>query len=176
MERGTIMTQPTTQLNRAQRRAANRKPRTNRNDLPLHARQAWARKLEACRPYEPGEMVPEFVQIRAGFERLRTGAGTTDDFDLVSMTLNMGVVRAEAIDASLVKVMADAQDAFVRMKDRYLHKGLALGFDAQGLQDVPYALNVYEAIVNNSSPQQMLLSIRETYARIRAGNVLGVHA
>jgi len=159
--------------NRAQRRAAlHKRPKTDRNALPLERTTAWAKLIENVRPYDPGEMVKEFVLIRAAFERLRTGAGTEPDFDLVSMSMNMGLVRAEAIDPELVAIMIAGQDAFVRMKARYL-RGLPFGFDAQGLQDVPVAIDAYEAVVDASSPAQMMQSIRETYRRIRGGNILG---
>ncbi len=161
-------------LSRALRRAARyKKPRTDRNALPPERTTAWARLIESVRPYDPGEMVKEFVLIRAAFERLRTGAGTESDFDLVSMSMNMGLVRAESIDPEVVAIMIAGQQAFARMKDRRL-RGLAFGFDAQGLQDVSVAIDAYEAVVDASSPQQMIDSIRETYTRIRRGQILEV--
>ena len=160
--------------NRAERRAAlHRRPRTNRNAVSLERATAWAHLIESVRPYEPGEMVREYVLIRAAFERLRTGVGDINDFDLVSMSLNMGLVRAEEISPDLVAIMAAGQQAFVRMKARFL-RGLALGFDAQGLLDVPHALDTYEVIVDDSSPMQMALAIKETYRRIRRRQILEV--
>ncbi len=159
-------------MNRADRRAARHKrPKTDRNAKTPQRMTVWARLIEQVRPYDKGEMVAEFVLVRAAFERLRTGAGTEHDFDLVSMAMNMGLVRAEAIDPELVAIMVAGQDAFVRMKARYL-RGLAFGFDAQGLQDVPEAIDTYEVMVDASSPQQMMDSIRETYRRIRRGQIL----
>lgn len=161
-------------MSRTERRAARHKrPKTNRNAITPERATAWAQLIESVRPYDPGEMVKEFVNIRAALERLRTGVGTEPDFDLVSMSMNMGLVRAEAIDPELVAIMTAGQDAFVRMKDRYL-RGLAFGFDAQGLQDVPVAIDAYEAMVDASSPRQMIDSIRETYRRIRGGHILEV--
>ena len=163
-------------LSRALRRAARyKKPRTDRNAVSPERATAWANLIESVRSYDPGEMTKEFVLIRAAFERLRTGAGDTGDFDLVSISMNMGLIRAEEISPDLVATMAAAQQAFVRMKDRYL-RGLAFGFDAQGLHDVPPAIDAYEAIVDASSPQQMLMSVDETYRRILDGNVLEVNA
>jgi hypothetical protein len=159
-------------MNRAQRRAAQHaRPKTDRNELTPARATAWARTIEQVRPYEPGEMVKEFVLIRAAFERLRTGHGTEPDFDLASMALNMALVRAEAIDPALVLIIVQGQQAFARMKARWL-RGLPFGFDAQGLQDVPTAIDAFEAIVNASSPAQMAHSIRETYRRIRAQQIL----
>jgi hypothetical protein len=82
-------------------------------------------------------------------------------------------MRAEDIDPLLVETMARGQMAFVRMKDRYL-RGLPFGFDAQGLQDVPDALDAYQAMVDASSPLQMRLATNEAYRRIMGGDLLEV--
>lgn len=161
-------------MNRAQRRASQHKRGTIRK---LHHVDpvAGLRLLDHSRPYEPGEMVSEHVLTRAAYERLRTGCGDEADFDRVSMMLNIGLVRAEDIDALLVETIMRGQMAFVRCKDRFL-RGLSFGFDAQGLQDVPEALDVYEIIVDSSSPQQLKLAIREAYRRIMGGELLEVAA
>jgi hypothetical protein len=49
-----------------------------------------------------------------------------------------------------------------------------MGFDAQGLQDVPNALEAYIAIVDASSPMQLKLAIKEAYRRIMGGELLEV--
>ncbi len=157
-------------MNRAMRRASPRHAQPTGRYNPANY-QAGIRVLDHCRPYEPDEMISEHVLTRAAFERLRSGCGNEDDFDRVSMILNIGLLRAEAIDQLVVETVARGQAAFVRMKDRYL-RGLALGFDAQGLQDVPDALDACEAITDASSPKQMTLAIKEAYARIMNGDLL----
>lgn len=161
-------------MNRAQRRASQHKRGTIRTMYHVDP-VAGLRLLDHSRPYEPGEMVPEHVLTRAAYERLRTGCGDEADFDRVSMMLNVGLVRAEDIDALLVETIVRGQQALVRCKDRYL-RGLAFGFDAQGLQDIPDALDVHEAIIDKSSPQQLKLAIREAYRRITHGDLLEVAA
>lgn len=157
-------------LNRAQRRAAKRRrPHQTKQFDDL----AGLRLLDHSRPYEPGEMVGEHIKTRDAFDRLKNGAGDVDDFDRCSMILNVGLIRAEDIDAQLVQVIHDGQMAFVRMKSRYL-RGLGFGFDAQGLRDAPAAMDAYEAMTDASSPQQMKLAIRAAYARISNGQLLGV--
>jgi hypothetical protein len=127
--------------------------------------------LDRARPYEPGEMVAEHIRTREAFERLRTGAGDEEDFDRVSMMFNVGMIRAESIDLSLLHIMQRGQDAFVRMKDRYL-RGLSFGLDADGLTTAPEALDAYEVILDASSPLQMLQAIRAAYKRISNGDLL----
>jgi hypothetical protein len=138
-------------------------------------RDAGMQLLNRARPYEPGEMVAEHILTREAFNRLGSGSGNEDDFDRVSMMMNVGMIRAESIDPSLVQTMRLGQDAFVRMKDRYL-RGLSFGFDADGLRDAPAALNAYEDILDASSPLQMIMSIRQAWARIAGGELLGAAA
>jgi len=159
-------------MNRAQRRASQHKRGTIRNLYHIDP-VAGLRLLDHARPYEPGEMIAEHNLTRAAFERLRTGCGDEADFDRVSMVFNIALMRAEDIDPLLVETMTRGQMAFVRMKDRYL-RGLPFGFDAQGLQDVPDALDAYQAMVDASSPLQMQLAINEAYRRIMGGELLEV--
>ena len=159
-------------MNRAQRRASQHKRGTIRNLYHIDP-VAGLRLLDHARPYEPGEMIEQHNLTRAAFERLRTGCGDEADFDRVSMGFNIALMRAEDIDPLLVETMTRGQMAFVRMKDRYL-RGLPFGFDAQGLQDVPDALDAYQVMVDASSPLQMRLAINEAYRRIMDGDLLEV--
>ena len=161
-------------MNRAQRRASQHKRGTIRQMYHIDP-VAGLRLLDHSRPYEPGEMVSEHNLTQAAYERLRTGHGTEHDFDRVSMMLNIALVRAEEIDDMLVETIARGQQAFVRCKDRFL-RGMAFGFDAQGLQDVPHALEALIAIIDASSPMQLKLAIREAYRRITHGDLLEVAA
>lgn len=157
-------------MNRALRRAAERaRPAPTRRADPTTA----TRLLAQCRPFDDGDMTHEHLITRAAFERLRDFAGDEGDFDRVGMILNIGLIRAEAIDPLLVCTMQRAADAMVRMRDRHSH-GLRLGFDAAGLQDVPAALDAYEAICDASSPRQMTDAIQEAWRRIAGGDVLRV--
>lgn len=164
-------------MNRAIRRAAKFK-RGLQTQIHRHVDPtAGLRVLHNARPYEEGEMAEEHIKTRAAFERLRDGQGDEEDFDRVSMMLNIGLVRAEDIGNGelLVQTMQKAQDAMVRVKARYL-RGLRFGFDADGLASVPAALDAYETIMDASSPKQMKLAIQEAYGRISNGDVLEVTA
>lgn len=147
--------------NRAQRRAKPAKAAAPRNIDPV----AGLRTLHNCRPFEDGAMVHEHIQMRMCFDALRNGAGTESDFDRISMVLNVGLVRAEQIDDLLVQTMQSAQNAMLRMQARVL-RGLPFGFDAGGLQDLPVAMDAYEAILNASSPAQMMCAMHKVWARM----------
>lgn len=158
-------------MNRELRRAAKRGQPKCKTKPRRHVLNAGMLLLDRARPYDPGEMVAEHILTRESFNRLRDGQGAEDDFDRVSMMLNIGLIRAEQIAPELVEIMKRGQDAFVRMRDRY-QRGLAFGFDAEGLQSAPAALDAYEAIVDASSPLQMLHAIRAAYKRITDGHLL----
>lgn len=160
-------------MNRAIRRAAQFK-RGMQAAIHRHVDPtAGLRLLHNARPYEAGEMVDEHIKTRAAFDRLRDGQGDEEDFDRVSMMLNIGLVRSENIGGGelLVQTMQKAQEAMARMKARYL-RGLRFGFDAGGLASVPAALDAYETIMDASSPAQMKQAICEAYTRISNGDVL----
>ena len=158
-------------LNREMRRAAKQRQQKCRIKPRRQVLNAGMLLLDRARPYDPGEMVAEHILTRESFNRLRDGQGGEDDFDRVSMMMNIGLIRAEQIDPSLVESMKRGQAAFVRMRDRY-QRGLSFGFDAEGLQSAPEALDAYEVIVDASSPLQMLQAIREAYRRISNGDLL----
>lgn len=159
-------------LNREQRRAAKRQTKFQPRRTVSNAGLLL---LDRARPYEPGEMIQEHNLTTAAFIRLRDGQGDEDDFNRVSMMLNIGLIRAEQISPELVHSMQRGQEAFVRMKDRYL-RGLAFGFDAEGLQSAPAALDDYRVILDASSPLQMLMAIKEAYKRITNGDLLEMPA
>ena len=156
-------------MNRAQRRAAkHHKPQKPvRRVDPL----ASMRLITMVQPFGEGELVPQHNLTRAAFERLRTGGGDRADFDRVGMTLNIGLVISERIDQSLVNTMILAQAAMVRMLDRY-HRGMAFGFDAAGLVDLPVALDAYEDIADAQSAMQITQAVHEAYGRCTGGQVL----
>lgn len=161
----------TPSLNRQQRRAAIKAKRHTppRTVVP----DAGMRLLHNARPYDEGEMVSEHIYTRECFDSLRAGSGDEADFDRLGMILNVGLIRAESIDAKLIASMQAAQEAMTRMKTRYL-RGLRFGFDAQGLRDTAAALDDYEVIMDASSPLQMKAAIEEAYKRITDGQVLTV--
>lgn len=161
-------------MNRAQRRAqARQKVGASKPARFVRDRLTGLRLLHMARTYEPLEMIDEHLITRSAFERLRDGSGGEEDFDRLAMVLNVGLIRAEQIHPDLVASMHHAQDAMIRMRERH-ERGLRFGFDAQGLQDVPLALDHYEAVMDQSSPLQMKKAIEAAWGRIWDGDTLGV--
>lgn len=144
-------------MNRAERRAAERASRRGPQRAPL----AWARAaaplvlLDNARPHEAGEKTTEHLVLRAALDRLADGSADTDDFDRVAMHINIVKIRAMEIDEGLADQLELAQDAMGRCKQRWL-QAKRFGFDGPGLAHVREAMDVAEAIVDASSPLQMM--------------------
>lgn len=164
----TAQVEQVPKMNRQQRRARAKPAKNAFRPVDL---SACATTLKRHQVYEPGAMLKEFNIIRAAFERLRNGAGSIEDADEVGFAMNVGLIRALDIDSSLTQTIHSGQMAIVRMGDRH-RRGLALGFDAQGLRDLPEALDAYLAIVEASTPQQMILACRQVVEWTRKGLIL----
>ena len=130
---------------------------------------AVARVIDYVRPFDAGDMLAAHNHVRVAFERLRTGCGEIAHFDLLAEAINANAIRAESIDADLLQVMKTAQSAVARLRARYLTHG-KFGFDAEGLQAIPPALDVGEAITDASSPLQMINAIKEMHHRLNVVN------
>lgn len=108
--------------------------------------------------------------LRAAFERLRSGAGDANDWQELASATNIALIRSESVDPLCVETCMRAQDALLRAKDRY-QRMKVWGFDGQALQDIPPLLDLHEQFVTLSTPLQMQQAVRETYRRMRSGQV-----
>lgn len=163
-------------MNREQRRASKFKrghhwmsdPQTCNALLELRQAQAETvlRPLVISTPIEEAEIVTLRVQIEQAWEALRTFTGTPTDWGLLATSINDATVRAESISELLGTPLERAAAAMERMRDRY-HAGHALGPDAEALQSIPEAIAIFDEILINSSPKQMMDAAYEVQARIK---------
>lgn len=160
-------------MNRAQRRASQfkRGQRTDRNHLaepssvltPL----LWSTQFT-------GEEVGTLsTEVRLAWHHLTHGNGTRLHFDVLANAMNTCLVRCEAIGngEAAEEVARRAQTALVAMQARYQRLG-KFGADAQTLQDVPYALDLYDELLRSSTPLQMTAATKEALARELRGQVV----
>ena len=110
--------------------------------------------LNGSRPYAPEEVAHDLLKIMAAFERLCDGSADKDDFNRVSVALNMGRYRAADIDDGLDQELAKAAKAMMRCKQRFIDTGV-FGFSRTDTDQVRYALDIEAAIAEKSSPKQM---------------------
>ena len=130
------------------------------------------RKIE---PFSQEEVTRLALPVRLAYESIRSGMGSEADFDALAIAINDATIRSEAIDALCVQTCQDAQAALLRARARYNRTG-RWGFDGIGLQEIPPALELYEAIIANSNPAQMIQAGHEQIARVQRAQTLEVQA
>lgn len=133
-----------------------------------HALQRTLNRLE---PFTAAEQSQLSLPIRTAYERLRTGAGSAQDFHDLAGAINVTMVRCEAIDPLAEVTAIDARDALMRCWQRHLDTG-KWGFDGPALQALPPAIDLHEQLLALSTPLQMAQALQETIRRMTAGDVL----
>lgn len=109
------------------------------------------------------------LPVRIAYESLRTGQGHEADFHTLAAAINVALVRGDAVP-ECVRVCQEAQAALMRMMERHHRLGV-WGMDGMALQEIPPAIDLYEQIVETSTPQQLMEAMRETVRRMRRGDV-----
>lgn len=121
-------------------------------------------------PTRPAEVSRIMVMVRLAYEKLKAGHGGDHDYDRLGAAMNVGMIRAEAIDPSLVEMFTAAGRAMLeaeRIRRRHGH----FGFHGEDLLAVNAGLELYEQILSLSSPNQMHAAAEEAVSRIRRGEV-----
>lgn len=97
---------------------------------------------------------------RAAYEAMRTGNAEAVDFDVLAHVLGVSWVRAidiaghDEFDNPMLTIIKTANEAMSRVKDRHQRVG-RFGFDGRAIDEVLAGIEVYEAILQASSPAQM---------------------
>jgi hypothetical protein len=142
-------------------------------------RRRWAadpsvlgRVLGKVQAFTTTELVRLQTPVRLAWESLRTGQGEAADYHTLAAAINVALVRSEDIDALTVDVCIRAQDALMAMSGRFDRTG-KWGVDWSALQHIPVAIDLYEQLLDHSTPLQMQAAMTATLQRIQAGQVLG---
>jgi len=122
----------------------------------------WAQLIAARQDTHPETVTEVMTKLHDAFCRLRDGSTDDDLFDRLASCINVGLIRAEQIDAVCVTPMVAARDALIRC-DGIRGRHGRYGFDGLGLQAVVTALDVYEEMLRNSTPQQMADAATTSY-------------
>ena len=117
-------------------------------------------------PYQDVEKTALKVQAKAAWERMRTGAGTKQDWDALAWISNACLIRGEKIDPLCVEMCGLAQDALISIRARYDRLG-KFGVDAEALENIPPLIDFYSDLLDLSTPKQMQNAVMESVKRIR---------
>lgn len=127
---------------------------------------AWVGVI-AARQQTPEAIADEaMAKLYSAYADLKGGSTDDDMFDRVAAAINVGLIRAEQIDAVCVAPMLEARDALIRC-DAIRGKHGRYGFDGPGLQAMAVGLEVYEEMLRKSTPLQMRQAMTASIARMR---------
>ena len=144
---------------------------------PAHFNGAeWINAIGRCRPYgdEPviGSWLPEgttqianrvLVEARMAYQGIKDGLfkpDQTDPYDMLSHVTGVAKIRAIEIAGQdpdvnyLLPTIHRAEDGLRRIRARW-EKLQAWGMDGPAIADLADALDIYQEILTQSTPQQM---------------------
>ena len=93
-------------------------------------------------------------EIRLAFELLKSGQALISHFDTVACALNVGLARAELIDALVEETMQKGIDAMYSCFEINERHG-RYGFTGPDILAVTDAINWYDSILRLSTPRMM---------------------
>ena len=151
---------------------------------------AWANTISMCRPYSEAApvVIPGLIEdthdtgatslekVKAAYAHMLTGAGTTDDFDLLAWAFGTGCARAGEIGPAvidqneLLPPLVAGNLALARVLKRWERFGKWQLLSADTLA-IDYAVEVYGTILIESSPAQML-AVDRLHSQWLKGRVL----
>lgn len=138
----------------------------------------WLNVITKCRPYDeeliPGAIATEpsfaavrkaIVDVRTSFEAIKVGNGSERAWDFLAHATGITKVRSIQIAGDgneMLEPLHIADAALMKVKNRYLKWGKWELLPAE-VQDIAYALDLYEEVATNSSPAQMTeaMKVRE---------------
>ena len=134
---------------------------------------SFQRLVSKIQPFTASELIQLKTPPRVAFESLMRGQGDEHDFHTLAGVANNTLICAESIHPDCVGVAKRAQDALMRMLDRFNRLG-KWGLDSAGIQDLPPVLDLHEQLLELYTPLQMQNSMKETIRRMKAGDTLSM--
>ncbi len=138
-----------------------------RTHIPRVNPMVWAQLIAARQDTDPETVTEVMTKLHDAFIRLRDGSTDDELFDRLASCMNVGLIRAEQIDAVCVTPMVAARDALIRC-DGIRGRHGRYGFDGPGLHAIVIGLEVYEEMLRNSTPHQMCLALTASIGRMSA--------
>jgi hypothetical protein len=157
-------------MNRSARRASRFKREQRYQADP----GAFYRVMARVQPFTPAEQTSLTLPLRLSWQSLCDGQGSDEDFHNLACAANVSLLRAENIDPLLVESVQRAQDALLAMLARHQRTG-QWGVDYQSREHIPHLLDIYEQLIELSTPQQMHTAMQDTLTRMAQGQTLSVN-
>jgi hypothetical protein len=132
--------------------------------------QAGLRLLKAACAFSQPEIVSVQTSVRMALQSLRDGSGCEEDFHTIAAAVNIALVRSEGLDAECLARCQTAQAALMRVLDRKAKTG-RWGLDGPARDEIHAALDLYEQILELSTPLQMDKTMQAVVQRMKDGHV-----
>lgn len=126
---------------------------------------AWIDAVAASKPPPEYHATTVVNRVRTAFEALKNGTSDCAHFDRLAACINVGLIRAEAIDPLCEQTMKAATVAMGNA-DAIYGRHRKYGFYGPDLQAVADAVDLYEEILRNSTPHQMEDAVQESARRM----------
>ena len=144
-----------------------------RNDGTFNGAE-WLNTIQRCRPYTEEPIIGSWVDgtqsaatkaqllVRESFQSIKAGTADNDgrDFDIICHALGVTWLRAieiageDEFDNAMLPIIKTANTAMERCRSRFTTLG-RWGFDGPALDEVDAGIELYETILQASSPAQM---------------------
>lgn len=125
----------------------------------------------SSRPFEAEELSSLRLKIELAVDMVIKGEASKEHWDAMAELLNEAAVRSEQIEGGkdqLLPTITAAMSALNRAKDR-MKAGKSFLLDGEGLKVLPQAIAIYDEILLNSSPKQMMDAAQEVQRRMATG-------
>lgn len=128
------------------------------------------RTIKENQPFTAQEVTDLVLPVHLALEAFRTGAAKQTDMDTLAIVANTCLIRAEQIASDLVDAVKDAQESLMQVQLRHKRTG-RYGMTSEEMTEAACVIDLYEQLLNLSTPRQMRLAIEECLRRSRAGLV-----
>jgi hypothetical protein len=127
-----------------------------------------AEKLIArLQPFSDSEQTALTLPVRISWQCILTGSGSEGDWHNLACCANICLVRSESINPTLVDACNLCCDGLQAMRDRAQRTGRWAACH-QTLQAIPGMLDLYEEIMQLSTPEQMQQAMTTVLQRMAA--------
>lgn len=124
-----------------------------------------------CRPFDIEELPELRLRVEMALDTILKGEGTRELWEGMADILNQAVIRAEQIGGGrehLIPQITAAMGGMNRAKDR-MKEGKPFLLDGEGRAALTTAIAIFDEILVNSSPKQMMNAAKESQRRMDAG-------
>lgn len=129
--------------------------------------QAAAKLFAKLQPFTAAEHTALTLPVRLSWQSIITGAGTEGDWHNLACCANICLIRSESIHQTCVDACNQVCDGLETMRARAQRTGRWAACH-QTLQAIPALLDMYEQIMQLSTPLQMHTAMQTVLARMQA--------